>query len=138
MRRKLIVCACVIYVSVLLINNITESVPLNLFPINKSYYATFTVMCYNVKCSDSLYRNNQVKIANVILAELPDIVFLCEFNKFVSRQLDSIMTSRGGYRAFYRSGMNGIFYSRYAIDSISSIPYSASHPSSFFALPGSQ
>ena len=79
---------------------------------------TFSILCYNVKCSDDNYFENQIKIANEIIKESPDVLFLCEFNRSISLRLDSIMKNRGRYRQYYRSGANCVFYSKYEIDSI--------------------
>ena len=85
------------------------------------YKSDFSVMCYNVRCRDDFYKDNQIKIAKQILRESPDVVFLCEFHLSKSRKLDSIMQQYGKYKQYYRSKSNCIFYSKYEIDNIKGI-----------------
>lgn len=99
------------------LNYATELIPIR-FSTNISADSDFSVLCYNVRCSGADYQKNQISIAKKIIEEFPDVVLLCEFNRSVSRGLDSLMTNRGGYKSYYRSGSNCIFYSRYKIDSI--------------------
>ena len=103
--------------SLFFINWLLESIPIR-FASDTPSHNDFSVLCYNVKCSDEGYQENQIGIANEIIAESPDVVFLCEFNRSVSKDLDSLMTQRGGYKSYCRSGSNCIFYSRFDIDSI--------------------
>jgi len=98
----------------LFLNYFTESVPIR-FLTTSSPKIGFSVLCYNVKCSDSNYNENQINIADEIIGKSPDLVFLCEFNKSVSRCLDSLVINKGQYYSFYRSGMNSIFYSKHEI-----------------------
>ena len=74
-------------------------------------------MCYNVRCSNQSFYGNQEKIADQILEIEPDVVFLCEFALWRSKQLDSIMTGNE-YKRFYLSGTYCVFYSKFSIDSI--------------------
>ena len=104
-------------VILLFLNYVPETIPFRISP-SISSKSDFSVLCYNVKCSDQNYKENQIGIANEIMTESPDIVFLCEFKRPVSNFLDSLMTQRGGYKGYYKSGTNCIFYSRYDIDSI--------------------
>ncbi len=110
----------VLFALLLVVNYITETVP-SLISFVTTPESDFSVLCYNVRCSDEAYQTNQIGIANELLAKLPDIIFLCEFNRSVSKRLDSIMIKQGGYKSFYRSGANCIFYSKYDIDSIAGI-----------------
>lgn len=103
------------------INNLTETIPLGFGVSTKKNEVDLAVLCYNVKCSGVEYANNQEAIANQILQESPDIVFLCEFHLSVSKKLDSIMTHKREYKSYYRSKSNCIFYSKFEIDSIASI-----------------
>lgn len=82
--------------------------------------ADLKVLCYNVRCLYSSYPDNEIKIARQILAENPDIIYLCEFALYRNRQLDSIM-NRHSYCRYYISGTNCVFYSNYKIDSLKSI-----------------
>lgn len=109
-----------VLIVLLIINKETETIPYH-FNLKYSSKSDFSVMCYNVKCSDILYRDNQVEIAKLILRESPDIVFLCEFNLSKSKKLDSIMLESREYKQYYRSKSNCIFYSKYEIDSINGI-----------------
>lgn len=109
-----------LFALLLVINYFSETLPIHFFA-TKSIESDISVLCYNVRCSDEAYQINQIGIASEILAELPDVVFLCEFNRSVSKSLDSMMIKRGGYKSYYRSGANCIFYSKYDIDSISAI-----------------
>lgn len=99
----------------LIVNNLAEIIPLHFDKTKSKNVNIITLMCYNVKCSGECYDENQTNIANEIFSESPDIVFLCEFNRSVSRQLDSMLIHKGRYRHFYRPGMNSVFYSRYEI-----------------------
>ena len=80
----------VLLIFLLTINYITETIPyrINFICSSKS---DFSVMCYNVKCSDSHYKENQIEIAKQILKESTDVVFFCEFHRSKSKDLDSIM-----------------------------------------------
>lgn len=104
-------------VVLIIVNYMTETIPI-CFSSGTTADSDFSVLCYNVKCSDEDYKVNQTGIANEIIKEKPDVVFLCEFNRSVSKGLDSLMRERGGYKSNYRSGANCIFYSKYDIDSI--------------------
>lgn len=104
-------------VVLMFLNYVTESIPIR-FSSNTAVDSDISVLCYNVKCSDDGFKINQTAIANEIIAEWPDVVFLCELNRSVGRGLDSLMTQRGGYKSYYRSGANCIFYSKFDIDSI--------------------
>lgn len=111
---------CVLFALLLVINYFSETLPIHFFA-TKSIESDISVLCYNVRCSDEAYQTNQIGIASEILAELPDVVFLCEFNRSVSKKLDSLIIKRGGYKSYYRSGSNCIFYSKFNIDSIAGI-----------------
>ena len=102
-------------------NYLIEAIPFNIFYSSSNVDNDLIVLCYNVKCSSPYYKNNQKHIAREIIDESPDIAFLCEFNLWPSRVLDSIMVNEGGYNRFYKSGSNCVFYSKYNIDSIKSI-----------------
>lgn len=116
LRKKLFwICGTVLFLFIL--NFATESIPIS-FSSSASAISDISVLCYNVRCSGDDYQENQIGMANKIISELPDVVFLCEFNRSVSKGLDSIMTQRGGYKSYYRSGANCIFYSKFDIDSI--------------------
>ena len=115
-----------LYVILLLVLCIVLNIQANLFAFNISADNAYrcsdlSVMCYNVKCRDRFYKENQIEIAKLILRESPDIVFLCEFNLSKSKKLDSIMRQSGEYKQYYRSKSNCIFYSKYEIDSIMGI-----------------
>ena len=103
------------------INYLTGLFAFNIFAGSVYSHSDLSVMCYNVKCSDSLYKENQIEIAKLILRESPDIVFLCEFHRSRSKKLDSIMRQSGEYKQYYRSKSNCVFYSKYEIDSIKGI-----------------
>ena len=103
------------------INYLTGLFAFNIFAGSVYSHSDLSVMCYNVKCSDSLYKENQIEIAKLILRESPDIVFLCEFHRSKSKKLDSIMRQSGEYKQYYRSKSNCVFYSKYEIDSIKGI-----------------
>lgn len=107
---------CVIAL-VLLLNYLTETFPINWR--NDSTSCDLKVLCYNVRSLDSLYGQNQLGIAETILKESPDLVFLCEFHLYKSRQLDSIFTKK--YRRYYKSGTLGVFYSKYEMDNITEV-----------------
>lgn len=117
MWKKCLRNICALLVFLLAINFLIEIIPIHTI-FNNLAKGDLSVMCYNVKCSDSLYKENQIEIAKQILRESPDIVFLCEFHRSKSRKLDSIMRQSGGYKQYYRSKSNCIFYSKYEIDSI--------------------
>ena len=104
-----------------ILNYLTELFAFNLCANDINCKSDFSVMCYNVKCSDSHYKENQIEIAKQILKEAPDIVFLCEFHRSKSKGLDSIMRQSGEYKQYYRSKSNCVFYSKYEIDSIKGI-----------------
>lgn len=104
-----------------LINYLTDLFAFNISADSAYSHSDLSVMCYNVKCSDSLYKKNQVGIAKQILKESPDVVFLCEFHRSKSKGLDSIMRQSGEYKQYYRSKSNCVFYSKYEIDSIKGI-----------------
>ena len=103
------------------INYLTGLFAFNIFAGSVYSHSDLSVMCYNVKCSDSLYKENQIEIAKLILKESPDVVFLCEFHRSKSKDLDSIMRQSGEYKQCYRSKSNCVFYSKYEIDSIKGI-----------------
>lgn len=102
-------------------NYLVEAVPFNLFFSSSNVDSDLIVLCYNVKCSSPFYKENQKYIAREIINESPDVAFLCEFNLWPSKTLDSIMINEGGYKRFYKSGSYCVFYSKYSIDSIKSI-----------------
>lgn len=108
---------CGLMAVMLFMNYATESIPVR-FSSSISADSEFSVLCYNVKCSDVGYRENQIDIANMIIKESPDVVYLCEFNRSVSKGLDSLMINQGGYKSIYKKGANCIFYSKYDLDSI--------------------
>ena len=110
-----------VLLSCVLINYLTELFAFNIPDKVADSKSELSVMCYNVKCSDCLYKENQTEIAKLILKESPDIVFLCEFHRSKSKKLDSIILQSGVYKQYYRSKSNCIFYSKYEIDSIKGI-----------------
>ena len=79
-------------------NYATESIPVH-FSSSITAHSDFSVLCYNVKCSGVDYLENQIEIANMIIKESPDVVYLCEFNRSVSKGLDSLMVNQGGYKS---------------------------------------
>ena len=101
-------------------NCITQTIPLNLTFYAGENKKDLKVLCYNVCCLDSLYPNNEIKIAQQILAETPDVVFLCEFTQHRNHRLDSILKNNA-YLKYYKRGTNCVFYSKYEIDSVKSI-----------------
>ena len=109
---------CVLLPICIVLNYLTELFAFNLHAKDKDCQSDFSIMCYNVKCSDSHYKDNQVGIAEIILRESPDVVFLCEYELSKSEGLDSIILQSGEYKQYYRSKSNGVFYSKYEIDSI--------------------
>lgn len=106
---------------IILFNYLAETFPLNVYTNKQNSKCDLTVLCYNVKSSTPSYKFLQVLIARVILKESPDVAYLCEFNLSQSKILDSIMIKEGGYRRFYKSGTNCVFYSKFEIDSIHGI-----------------
>ena len=112
---------CVILLLCIVLNILTNLFAFNISADNAYRTPDLSVMCYNVKCRDSLYKDNQMEIAKLILRESPDVVFLCEFNLSGSEKLDSIMRQSGEYKQYYRSKSNCVFYSKYEIDSIKGI-----------------
>lgn len=111
--KKKWILLCVI-AFVLLLNYQTETFPVNWR--NNSVSSDLKVLCYNVRSLDSLYSQNQLGIAEIILKENPDIVFLCEFYLKRNKKLDSLLTKE--YRRYYKSGTICVFYSKYEMDSI--------------------
>lgn len=81
----------------------------------------FTILTYNVQNNSTNYKIKQAAMAAEILSVSPDVAFLCEFDLWRNRLLDSIMTINNGYVRYYLSGTHSAFYSKYAIDSIASI-----------------
>ncbi len=120
MKKKWPLWLCAILAILLFLNYETETVPFH-YSKKPSNHSDFSVLCYNVKCSDKDYQRNQIDIAKEIISEAPDVVFLCEFNRSVSKSLNAMMTKMGGYECFYRPGANCIFYSKYDIDSLAGI-----------------
>ena len=117
-KWKIVLC---LFVLVWIINIFTELFSFGGLTVIDSRVSFFSVLCYNVKCSDKHYADNQKHIANLILKESPDLVFLCEFHRSVSKTLDSMVTHIGNYKGYYRSKSNCIFYSKFDIDSVASI-----------------
>lgn len=103
------------------VNNVSETFPLHFFSSKSDDGREIKVMTYNVYCLGEKYNERQVAIAKTILDESPDIVFLCEFVLHKSAILDSMMTKRMGYLRYYQKGISSVFYSKYAIDSISAL-----------------
>ena len=119
--KKYLKWSCLAFLFCLVFNYLTELFAFNLCTKGKDCQSDFSIMCYNVKCSDGLYKKNQIEIAKLIIKESPDVVFLCEFHRSKSRELDSIICQSGEYKQYYRSKSNCIFYSKFAIDSINGI-----------------
>lgn len=105
----------------ILINYIVEFVPYHFFRTTSEDNDFITVLCYNVKCKRKGYDRYQMKIADIVLRESPDVVFFCEFTKSDSKYLDSTMTMKGNFHRSYRTGANGVFYSKYEIDTLAAI-----------------
>lgn len=103
-------CVILLLVLCIVLNIQTNLFAFNISADNAYRCSDLSVMCYNVKCSDCLYKENQTEIAKLILRESPDIVFLCEFNLSKSKKLDSIILQSGVYKQYYRSKSNSIFY----------------------------
>lgn len=101
-------------------NCITQTIPLNLTFYAGENKKDLKVLSYNVCCLDSLYPNNEIKIAQQILADTPDVIFLCEFTQHRNHRLDSILKNNA-YLKYYKRGTNCVFYSKYEIDSVKSI-----------------
>ena len=99
---------------VLLLNYMTETFPLNLG--RTSVPSDFKVLCYNIHSLDTAFSQKQLGVANNILKENPDVVFLCEFYPSKNRKLDSLL--RKEYKRYRKSGTRCVFYSRYKIDNI--------------------
>lgn len=104
----------------LTINYATQTIPFNLAFGENGNMVDLKVLCYNVRCLNSSYPDNEIKIARQILAEDPDVIYLCEFALYRNRQLDSIMNSHSFCR-YYISGTNCVFYSKYKMDCLKSI-----------------
>ena len=119
LQRKLFWISGIVLI-LFILNYVTESIPIS-FSSGASAISDISVLCYNVRSSGDDYQKDQIGIANDIIAESPDVAFLCEFNRSVSKGLDSIMTRRGGYKSYYRSGSNCIIYSKFDIDNIAGI-----------------
>ena len=92
----------------------TETIPVNK-EINGAS-CDLKVLCYNVRSLDSFYGLNQLHIAESILKESPDIVFICEYFLSKSKKLDSLLSKV--YKRNYESGTICVFYSKYEMDSI--------------------
>ncbi len=101
-------------------NYVTKTIPVNLIITGEENNNDLKVLSYNVCCLDSLYPKNEIKIAQQILAEDPDVIYLCEFALFRNRSLDSLLV-KNAYLKYYKRGTNCVFYSKYEIDSIKSI-----------------
>lgn len=113
-KRIYIVLACL---TVLIALNIyTQTFPLNAFDHCTANANDIKVLTWNVKCHDENYARNQKLIAENILSENPDIIFLCEFALSKSQQIDSLLTTT--YNRYYISGTNGVFYSKYQIEGL--------------------
>lgn len=97
-----------------LLNYMTETFPVN-FGKN-SDYGDLKVLCYNVHSLNPSFDQNQLGIADRILKESPDIVFLSEYYPSRSEKLDSILTKE--YGRYYKPRSFGVFYSKYEMDSI--------------------
>lgn len=106
----------VVFVS--LLNYMIGAFPVNLGN-NNSDSGDLKVLCYNVHSLDSSFRQNQLGIADIIIKENPDIVFLCEYYPSRSEKLDSILTKK--YRRYYKTRTFGVFYSKYEMDSIAEV-----------------
>lgn len=113
-KRIYIVLACL---TILIALNIcTNTFPLNVFNDSTISANSMKVLTWNVKCHDENYAHNQKFIAENILSENPDIVFLCEFALSKSEQIDSLLTPT--YNRYYISGTNGVFYSKCRIEEL--------------------
>lgn len=102
---------CVILLLCIVLNILTNLFAFNIPDKVADSKSELSVMCYNVKCRDSLYKDNQMEIAKLILKESPDVVFLCEFHRSKSKKLDSIMRQSGEYKRF-RLRLDHILYDK--------------------------
>ena len=116
-RRLLAIFTLLLFVAT---NYFTQTIPINFNSCAEENKKDLKVLCYNVRCLDSLYPKNEIKIAQQILAETPDVVFLCEFTQHRNRRLDSILI-KNAYLKYYKRGTNCAFYSKYEIDRVKSI-----------------
>lgn len=122
-KRKL---SLFIFVVIVIVNYYTETVPLNLFKKQIDAPSDFKVLCYNVKSSSNDYMKFQLRIAEEIINEHPDLVYLCEFEYSRSKVLDSVMTNQM-YNRILHKGTHCVFYSRFETDSIVCIPTDEKH-----------
>ena len=118
--------AVISFLATLIINAITETIPLPFLTLGEKRNTDITVLTYNVHSYNKGYTEKQNDIAKEILAESPDVVFLCEFPLIKNKKLDSIMTKVNGYTQYYQAGTECVFYSKYDIDSIVGISSAAS------------
>lgn len=112
---------------VFILNAVSETFPTYLCK-NNDARADFKVLCYNVRSSDSLFFQRQKMMAESLIAESADVFFLCEFSMWRGQLLDSIMTDKGHYNRYYKSGTDCIYYSKYPIDSIRPVYSNPIHP----------
>ena len=110
--------AIIIAFLVLFTNILSETIALHFFASDDKWISDITVLAYNVHGSENGYREKQVDIANIILTESPDVVFLTEFFLYKNQILDSILTKENCYARYYQKGTYGVFYSKYDIDSV--------------------
>lgn len=90
---------------------------------------TFSILSFNVRCKDEAFIENQNEVANVILKDLPDIVFLTEFELSYANSLDAKLRE-SKYQRFYIKGSNSCFYSKFPIkkvEEINTIPEKGNH-----------
>ena len=116
-----------VLVSVVILNIVSETFPTNLCK-NNDVRADLKVLCYNVRSSDSLFFQRQKMMAESLIAESADVVFLCEFAMWRGKQLDSIMTNKGSYKRYYKSGTNCVYYSKFPLDTIRPVYSNPIHP----------
>lgn len=113
--------ALTILLIVVVTNTLSETFPLNFRYFNKKKSGEITVLVYNVHGFDEEYCDKQVDIAQTIISESPDVVFLCEFPLYKSFVLDSILTKDYEYTQYYQDGTFSVFYSKFKIDSVAHI-----------------
>lgn len=65
-----------------ILNYLTELFVFSLYANDRDCLSDFSIICYNVRCSDSHYKDNQIEIAKQILKEAPDIVFFVRVLSF--------------------------------------------------------
>lgn len=119
LKRKWIT-SLILLLLLVLLNFYAEIISVGGLFLSRASKPGFTVLAYNVHNKGEGYEEKQADIAKLILAESPDVAYLCEFALWRNKQLDSILTDNE-YKRYYLSGINCVFYSKYPIDSIAGI-----------------